>query len=199
MGPLSTEEIEFITKAYNFAEKAHIEQKRYSGEPYFIHPFETAKNLAIIGMGPTTVAAGLLHDTIEDAGVKDEVIEKEFGKEILFLVQGVTKLGRLQYHGHERHVESLRKLFIAMTEDVRVLIIKLADRLHNMRTLQYRPDEKRRRIAEETLEIYAPLADRLGIWRFTRELEDLSFQYAYPEKIRKSFAIGQAKDKNGAR
>jgi GTP pyrophosphokinase len=183
--PSNEKDVALIAKAYNFAEEAHKNQKRFSGEPYFIHPTETAKILAELGKGPLTIAAGLLHDSIEDAGVAPETIEKEFGKEIRFLVEGVTKLGKLRYRGVERYVESLRKLFVAMSQDLRVLIIKLADRLHNMRTLQYVQKEKQKRIAEETLEIYAPLAYRLGIRKFNRELEDLAFPYVYPEEHKK--------------
>ncbi len=186
MSSPTKEDIELVTKAYNYAENAHKDQKRYSGEPYFGHLVETAKNLADIGMGSTTIAAGLLHDIIEDVNVKAEEIEKEFGKEILFLVEGVTKLGHLRYLGNERHVESLRKLFIAIAEDVRVLIIKLADRLHNMRTLQHVPKHKQKRIAQETMEIYAPLAYRIGIRKYKRELEDLSFFYLDPENYEKT-------------
>jgi GTP pyrophosphokinase len=174
-----------VTKAYNFAEKAHKDQKRFSGDPYFVHLSETAKILAGLGMGAKTISAGLLHDSIEDANVSPELVEKEFGKEIRFLVEGVTKLGKLRYHGAERYVESLRKLFVAMAQDLRVLIIKLADRLHNMRTLQYVRKDKQHRIALETLEIYAPLAYRLGIRKLNRELEDLAFSYVYPDEFKK--------------
>jgi GTP pyrophosphokinase len=174
---------DLITHAYYYAEKAHASQKRYSGKPYFTHVFETAKILAELGMSRRTISAGLLHDVLEDAGVSDEDFEKEFGKEILFLVQGVTKLGKIRYsEKNERHVESLRKFFVAMSLDIRVMIIKLADRLHNMRTLFYVPEEKRRRIALETMEIYIPLAYRMGMRKIKREMEDLAFQYIYPEK-----------------
>ncbi|MDD5050787.1 MAG: HD domain-containing protein [Candidatus Pacebacteria bacterium] len=189
------EDIELIVKAYNFAENAHRDQKRYTGEPYFGHLVETAKNLANIGMGSTTIAAGLLHDSIEDVNVKAEEVEKEFGKEVLFLVEGVTKLGHLRYLGNERHVESLRKLFIAISEDVRVLIIKLADRLHNMRTLQHVPKHKQKRIAQETLEIYAPLAYRIGIRTYKRELEDLAFSFINPEEFEKTKKMMKQKGK----
>lgn len=178
----SPEDIALVTKAYEFAERAHQDHKRLSGEPYFNHLFETAKSLASLGMGPRTVAAGLLHDSIEDVKISRETIKKEFGKEILFLVEGVTKLGHLKYRGVERHRESLRKLLVATSKDVRVLIIKLMDRLHNMRTLSHVPPEKRQRIALETLEIYAPIAHRLGIGVVRRELEDLAFEYAQPEE-----------------
>jgi GTP diphosphokinase / guanosine-3',5'-bis(diphosphate) 3'-diphosphatase len=173
---------DLITKAFNFAEKAHAGQTRYSGEPYFNHVFETAKILAGLGLGRRTISAGLLHDVLEDAGVTEEELVKEFGKEIVFLVQGVTKLGKIRYKGVERETESLRKFFVAMSQDLRVLIIKLADRLHNMRTLEHVPEEKRRRIALETFEIYIPLAYRLGIRHIKREMEDLAFQHIYPKE-----------------
>ncbi len=175
-----------ITKAYDFAEKAHEGQKRMSGDPYFVHAFATGKNLATFGMDAHTISAGLLHDTIEDAEISPETIEKEFGKEILFLVEGVTKLGKLKYRGLERHAESLRKLFVATAEDIRVLIIKLADRLHNIQTLDGHPrPEKRERIAIETLEIYSPLANRLGMWKLKSELENGAFPYAHPDEYKK--------------
>ena len=181
----SKEDVVLVTKAYEFAQTAHSNHKRYSGEPYFIHLVETAKTLAEFGMGSKTIAAGLLHDSIEDTEVTEEIIKKEFGDEILFLVQGTTKLRQLKYRGVERHTESLRKLFVATSQDVRVLIIKLADRLHNMRTLQHVPKEKQQRIASETLEIYVPLAYRLGVRKLHRELEDLAFMYTYPDEYKK--------------
>jgi len=176
------EEWALIQKASDFANEAHRDHKRKSGEPYFVHLFETAKILADLGMGATTIAGGFLHDTIEDAGITKEQLENEFGEQITFLVEGVTKLGKLRYQGADRHNESLRKLFVAMSQDIRVLIIKLADRLHNMRTLKFIPEEKQRRIATETLEIYAPIAYRLGIRKLNRELEDLAFPYVYPNE-----------------
>ncbi len=179
---ISPEGKALIEKAYTFAQTAHKDHKRFSGEPYFNHLFETAKILAELGQDAQTISAGLLHDSIEDVNVLPETIEKEFGPEILFLVQGVTKLGQLRYRGEDRHVESLRKLFVAMAQDVRVVIIKLADRLHNVRTLQYVPEEKRKRIALETLEVYGPIAYRLGIRKINRELENLAFPYAFPEE-----------------
>ena len=174
-----------IRRAFDFALAAHIAQKRYSGEPYFSHAFETAKTLAELGMGPITISAGLLHDTLEDGQVKPETIQKEFGEEVLFLVDGVTKLGKLRYHGAERHVESLRKLFIAMAKDLRVLIIKFADRLHNMKTLRFVPKEKQHRIASETLEVYAALAYRLSMRKLSRELENLAFPFVHPDEFEK--------------
>jgi len=179
------EELALITKAYKFSEKAHEGYTRYSGDPHFLHSCETAKKLAEFGMGSKTISAGLLHDTIEDTEVTDEDLLKEFDEEILFLVQGVTKLGRLKYRGAERHAESLRKLFVATAQDVRVLIIKLADRLHNVKTLEHVPRKDRRnRIAKETLEIYVPLAYRLGVRALHRELEDCAFKEAYPDEYK---------------
>lgn len=180
-GP-SKEDAALVEKAYNFAAHAHRDHKRFSGEPYLVHLVETAKGLAKLGMSAKTIAAGLLHDSIEDVGVKPEQIEKEFDKEVRFMVEGVTKLGQFKYRGTERHRESLRKLLVATGKDARVLIIKLMDRLHNMRTLKHVPEEKQKRIALETLEIYAAIAHRLGMGLVRRELEDLAFQYAYPEQ-----------------
>ncbi|KKS99425.1 MAG: GTP diphosphokinase [Candidatus Nomurabacteria bacterium GW2011_GWA2_43_15] len=181
-GGISKKDEELINKAYNFAEKAHEGQKRLSGDPYFIHPFETAKNLAKLGMDTQSIAAGLLHDVLEDTKTTEEEFKKEFGEEILFLVKGVTKLGTLKYRGGERHVESLRKFFVAMASDLRVVIIKFADRLHNLKTLQFVREDKRARIAIESIEIYAPLANRLGMGKLKGELEDAAFPFAYPKE-----------------
>lgn len=180
-GP-SAKDKALVEKAYSFVAEAHKDHKRFSGEPYMVHLVETARALAKLGMSATVVVAGLLHDSIEDVGVLPETIEKEFGKEVRFLVEGVTKLGHFKYRGTERHVESLRKLLIATGKDARVLIIKLMDRLHNMRTLSHVPTEKRLRIAQETLEIYAAIAHRLGMGLLRRDLEDLAFEHAYPEQ-----------------
>ena len=185
----TAEDITSVKKAFAFVEHAHLGHKRLSGEPYLKHLSETAQILAELGTGGATIVAGLLHDTIEDVGVKREEVVREFGEEVAFLVDGVTKLGHLKYRGINRHNESLRKLFVAMSEDIRVLLIKLADRLHNMRTLSHVPQEKQKRIAAETLEIYAPIAYRLGIRKINRELEDLSCPYVYPkeyEEMRKA-------------
>ncbi len=181
-GKLNEHDRQLIKKAYDFAERAHQGQKRMSGEPYFIHVFETAKNIARLGMDANTIMAGLLHDVLEDTEVTEEEMRKEFGDEIVFLVNGVTKLGTLKYQGHERHVESLRKFFIAMTNDLRVVIVKFADRLHNLRTLQYIREDKRKRIAMESIDVYAPLANRLGMGKLKGELEDAAFPYAYPKE-----------------
>jgi len=171
---------DLIMKAYEVADKSHKGQTRYSGEPYLTHVAEVAYALADIGMDAKTVAAGLLHDTLEDGDVNPEYIQKEFGVEVYQLVDGVTKLGTLRYRGTSRHTEALRKLFAATAHDIRVLIIKLMDRLHNAKTLEHVPKEKRKRIALETLEIYAPIADRLGMGIVKRELEDAAFPYANP-------------------
>ena len=173
---------ELVTHAYSFAEKAHEGQKRYSGEPYFNHVAFVGANLAQINVDAITIAAGLLHDTIEDTGVTPETMTKEFGKEVLTLVEGVTKLKQLKYRGVERHVESLRKFFIAMSHDIRVLLIKLADRLHNIQTLEHVPKEKQHRIALETLEVYARLADRFGMGKWKSTFEDAAFPYAFPKE-----------------
>ena len=177
-------DIALLAKAYAFAEKSHEGQKRFSGEPYFNHAFATAYKLAELGMDTETIAAGFLHDTIEDGAATEEIIKKEFGDNIAFLVEGVTKLGKLRYQGIERHTESLRKLFFAVAKDIRVLIIKLADRFHNVQTLIHVRKEKQNRIALETLEIYAPFANRLGMGELKGTLEDAAFPFAYPEQYK---------------
>ena len=191
----TAEDEKFVEKAYEFAKKAHEGHTRYSGEPYFIHPAAVAKNLAQYGMDAKTIAAGLLHDAIEDARATPEEVEKEFGKDVLFLVEGVTKLGKHKYRGAERHAESLRRLLVATSADLRVLIIKLADRYHNMTTLEHVPEEKRKRIAMETLEIYAPIADRLGIGRLKKEFEDLAFPYVDPDAYAHAVELRKLKTK----
>ncbi len=190
-GGLTKKEEDLLTRAFDFAKVAHEGQKRMSGEPYFIHVFETAKILAKQGMDAKTIAAGLLHDVLEDTPVTDEAMRKQFGDDILFLVRGVTKLGTLKYRGHERHIESLRKFFVAMANDLRVVIIKFADRLHNLRTLQFVKEDKRERIAVESIEVYAPLANRLGMGKLKGEIEDAAFPYAYPEEYAKIEGIIQ--------
>ena len=181
-GGVSKKETELINKAYKFAESAHAGQKRLSGDPYFIHVFETAKILSKLGMDTQTVVAGLLHDALEDTKTTEDEIRKEFGEDILFLIKGVTKLGTLKYRGHQRHVESLRKFFVAMANDLRVVIIKFADRLHNLKTLQFVREDKRTRIAIESIEVYAPLANRLGMGKLKGEIEDAAFPFAYPKE-----------------
>ena len=183
-GELTQKERDLIEHAYTFSKNAHAGQKRMNGDPYFIHVLETARILAGLGMDAPTIAAGLLHDVIEDTQTTEESLEKEFGHDIVFLIKGVTKLGTLKYRGHERHVESLRKFFIAMANDLRVVIIKFADRLHNLRTLQFVREDKRKRIAIESIEVYAPLANRLGMGKLKGELEDAAFPYAYPKEYK---------------
>jgi GTP pyrophosphokinase len=171
-----------IIKAYNFAEYAHQGQLRNSGEVYFVHPFNVAMILADLNMDGTSIIAGLLHDVLEDTSVDYETLSKEFGEEVANLVDGVTKLKKLKYKTkQESQAENLRKMVLAMAKDIRVIIIKLADRLHNMRTLEYMSEEKKKEKALETLEIYAPLAHRLGMSKIKWELEDLSLRYLDPE------------------
>jgi GTP diphosphokinase / guanosine-3',5'-bis(diphosphate) 3'-diphosphatase len=173
-----------LDNAWEFTKLSHTDQKRFSGEPYHSHPLEVALILASWGMDEDSLIAGLLHDTIEDGGAKREDLVGEFGDEVALLVDGVTKVTsiRLKRETEEQFVENLRKMVLFMAKDIRVIIIKLADRLHNMRTLQYVPEEKRPRIAKETLDIYAPLAERLGMGEVSGELSDLAFQYLYPKE-----------------
>jgi GTP pyrophosphokinase len=181
--PLSGEGKKFITEAFTVASEAHKGQKRKSGVDYIEHTLETAKILAEIGMESRTIAAGLLHDVPEDTDFTLEKVKEKFGAEVAELVDGVTKLGKIKLRGsrEEYFLENLRKMFLAMAADIRVVIIKLADRLHNMRTLNHLPPEKRERIARETMEIYAPIANRLGIGEIKGELEDLCFKHLDPE------------------
>ena len=174
----------FISKAYDFSKRAHGAQRRASGEPYFTHVTATAQNLLDWEMDETTIAAGLLHDTVEDTNVSLDEIKKEFGEETAFLVNGVTKLGKIKYRGEEGQAETMRKMILAMAEDLRVVLIKLADRRHNMQTLKALPPLKQKRISKETMEIYSPIAYRLGIQRLSGELEDMAFPYLYHKEYR---------------
>ena len=176
------DEIDVLRRAFEFAKKAHTGQKRASGEEYFTHPVSVAMILIDLGMDYTSVAASFLHDVIEDTPVSEGDIEKEFGSEILELVEGVTKLDKIEFKSREEaQAENFKKIFVSMAKDIRVIIIKLADRLHNMRSLNYLSSERQQRIAHETLDIYAPLAGRLGISQIKCELEDLCLKYTDPE------------------
>jgi len=190
-------DLDLLRKAYDFADQFHAGQKRISGEPYITHPVAVALILADLELDMDTLVAGLLHDTVEDTGVTLEDLQKNFGSDIALLVDGVTKLSRLEFRSKmERQVENLRKMFLAMARDIRVVLIKLADRLHNMRTLQYHQERKQKEIAQETLEIFAPLAHRLGIYRLKWEMEDLAFRYTNPEKFYElSEMVARTRDK----
>ena len=175
-------DLELCEKAYDFAKKAHENQKRASGEDYFVHPCTVAGILLDLGLDAATVAAAFLHDVLEDTPVSEGDLKKEFGEEVLELVQGVTKLEKIEFTSREEEqAENFRKLFVAMAKDIRVIIIKLADRLHNMRSLNFLSVERQQRMARETLEIYAPLAGRLGISQIKCELEDLCLKYLEPD------------------
>lgn len=179
-----SEEKTLIKKAYELAWRAHRDQKRESGEPYIRHPLNIALTLVKMNLDTETVAAALLHDVVEDTNYTLNDIEKSFGKTIAFLVDGVTKLDKIKYGGIEGKTENLRKMFLAMAKDIRVVLIKLADRYDNMQTLYCFSKEKQQRIASETLEIYAPIAYRLGMGELKGQLEDLAFKYLYPEKYK---------------
>jgi GTP diphosphokinase / guanosine-3',5'-bis(diphosphate) 3'-diphosphatase len=173
-----------VELAYEFAEKAHKGQKRQAGEPYIQHPLETAYKLAKMDIDIPTVIAGILHDVPEETDFELEDIEKDFGAEVAKLVAGITKLGTIKYRGLERYAENLRRMFVAMAEDVRVVFIKFADRIHNLKTLYALRPVKQQRIAKETLEIYALIANRLGMSELQGEMEDLSFPFVYPEEYK---------------
>ena len=175
-------DVETVKKAYQFSSEAHSSQKRIEGSPYIEHPLAVASILANMKMDTATIAAGLLHDTIEDTGITRKTIKEVFGEEIAFLVESVTKLSKIVFKTKEEaQAEHFRKMFLAMSEDVRVMLIKFADRLHNMRTLKYLPEHKQHRIATETIEIYAPIANRLGIGWLKTEFEDLGFKFLMPK------------------
>lgn len=182
----SADDLRMIDKAYNFAKKSHGDQKRKSGEPYIIHPLHTALILADLELDKESIMAGLLHDVMEDTAATREIMIKEFGEEVTDLVDGVTKLTKLDYDVDkvEEQAENLRKMFLAMAKDIRVILIKLADRLHNMRTLMYMTPEKQKEKSKETMDIYAPIADRLGISKIKIELDDLALRYLEPEKYK---------------
>lgn len=175
-----------LKRAYEFAQSAHEGQLRLSGEPVINHPLSVAQILADFKLDSISISAGLLHDVVEDTGVSVEELQKKFGEEVAQLVYGVTKIGEIKLRGskEEEFVENLRKMLLAMAKDLRVILIKLADRLHNMQTLEFLPEEKQARIVKETLEIYAPLSERLGMGEMKGKLEDLAFPFAYPQDYR---------------
>ena len=176
-------DVKLIKKAFDYADNHHGNQCRQSGEPYIIHPLNVAYILADIGLDDSTISAALLHDVVEDTEITDQEIRQEFGSEIAEMVEGVTKLGSMQFASiEERQVEDYRKMFLAMGKDIRVILIKLADRLHNMRTLKYLKRDRQIANAKETMELYTPLANRLGLYSIKWELEDLGFKYLYPEE-----------------
>jgi GTP pyrophosphokinase len=186
--PFDKKRRDFITKAYNFAEKAHKGQMRMTGEPYFNHSVETAKTLIEMGLGSKSVASALLHDVPEDTKLTLDDIEKEFGKEIAFIVKGVTKVGQVRLRGatDEIYLENLRRMFLAMAADIRVVLIKIADRLNNMKTLYVHSREKQIIIANETMDVFVPIANRLGLGEIKNKMEDLAFKYLEPEKYKET-------------
>lgn len=190
---------ELLELAYEFARKAHQGQKRRSGEDYLQHSLNTAFTLAQIKADLNMIIAGLLHDVPEDTEVTLEEIKKNFGEDVAMLVEGITKLSKIKYRGVERYAESLRKMFMSMAKDLRVILIKFADRLHNLKTLDALSPEKQKRIAQETLEIYAPVAGLLGVWRLKWQMEDLCFKYLYPEEFKKleyKYEVEQKAERN---
>lgn len=191
---MTADQLAFVESAYQFAARAHEGQTRASGQPYIVHPTQVAGTLANLGLDPDTVAAGFLHDTVEDTSVTNDDIKEKFGADVAFIVDGVTKLNKYEYKSHKEFLaENHRKMLIAMAKDLRVILVKLADRLHNMHTLEHLRPDKQRRIAAETLDIYAPLADRLGIGTIKWELEDMSFHYMNPEAYYKIVSMMDAK------
>jgi len=178
------QDTDLVTRAFEFAKATHAGMERISGEPYFIHLYETAKILAEINSSSQTIATGLLHDTLGSSDVTPEILKKEFGEEIVFLTEGVHKLRKLKYHGSKKHQEGLRKLFVAMSQDIRVIIVKLAHRLTRMRILNFYSTEIQKEMAEETLEIFAPIANRLGIGYLKKRLEDSAFPFVLPEEYK---------------
>ncbi|HEY4484503.1 MAG TPA: RelA/SpoT family protein [Candidatus Paceibacterota bacterium] len=201
--------LQLITKAFEFAKKAHDGQLRMGGEPYITHPISVAEILCNLKLDSATIAAGILHDTVEDTQVTEKDIEKNFGKDVAFLVRGVTKLAKVETERtgrnekrdllatssqlRERDAQSLRKMFFAMAEDIRVILIKLADRYHNMQTIKDLPTDRRKRISLETLDIYGPIAERLGMGHMKGELEDMAFPHAYPEEYEKFIRLVKEK------
>ncbi len=192
------EDLTLVKKAYEYSLKHHEGQTRASGEPYLVHPLEVALVLAEMKMDPVAVSAGLLHDSVEDTSVTIEDIRREFGEQVAHIVEGVTKISKIDFGSREaQQAENLRKMMLAMVDDIRVVLIKLADRLHNMRTLEHLPQERQLKIAQETLEIYAPIAHRLGMGKIRGELEDLGFRYTDPESYKQVEKALEARRKKG--
>src|SRR5215471_10239403 len=189
-------DIELLRRAYVFSAIEHKGQVRRSGEPYLVHPLEVADILADLRLDVVAVAAGLLHDIVEDTTTSIEKIRELFGEKVAHVVEGVTKLSGLQFaSSEERQAESFRKMLLAMVDDIRVIMVKLADRLHNMRTLNYLPEERRARIAQETRDIYAPIANRLGMGKLKNELEELAFRHLEPKEFQALRAEVESKRK----
>jgi len=193
-----SEDVSLIRKAWEFCVKHHEGQVRASGEPYVIHPLEVAEVLGEMKMDATSIAAGLLHDSVEDTPATNEEIAQEFGDQVAHIVEGVTKIDKIQFANREdRQAENVRKMLLAMVSDVRVVLIKLADRLHNMRTLEHLKPDRQEAIARETQDIYAPLAHRLGMGKVRGELEDLAFRYTDPVSYEKVSAAVEARRVEG--
>src|SRR5438045_5791849 len=193
-----TEDLELVRKAYEFSQKHHAGQSRASGEPYLVHPLEVALALAEMKMDPVSIAAGLLHDSVEDTSVTTVEIRQEFGEQVAHIVEGVTKISKIDFSStEEAQAENLRKMMLAMVDDIRVVLIKLADRLHNMRTLEHLQPERQQKIARETLDIFGPLAHRLGMGKIRGELEDLGFRYLDPIGYQQVHDAVEARRKKG--
>src|ERR687892_1662403 len=190
-------DLELLRRAYVFSALEHKGQVRHSGEPYLVHPLEVASILADMRLDPVAIAAGLLHDVVEDTLTTIEKIQEHFGAEVAHVVEGVTKISAIPFSSsEERQAENFRKMLLAMVDDIRVILVKLADRLHNMRTLHHLPEERRVSIAQETLDIYAPIANRLGMSRIKNELEELSFRYLEPKAYESLRSKVEARRKN---
>src|ERR1700758_2662334 len=192
------DDLDLVKKAYEFSQKHHAGQSRASGEPYLVHPLEVANVLADMKMDTVSVAAGLLHDAIEDTPVTTVEIRQEFGEQVAHIVEGVTKISKIDFSTtEEAQAENLRKMMLAMVDDIRVVMIKLADRLHNMRTLEHLPSDRQQKIARETLDIYGPIAHRLGMGKIRGELEDLGFRYLDPIGYQQVHDAVEARRKKG--
>src|SRR5690348_14391194 len=192
------DDLDIIRRAYDFSLRHHDGQTRASGEPYLIHPLEVAIVLADLKLDSTAIAAGLLHDAIEDTPVTHEDVRRAFGDQVVHIVEGVTKIDKIDFASREeRQAENVRKMVLAMVDDIRVVLIKLADRLHNMRTLEHLQAERQQKIARETLDIYAPIAHRLGMGKIRGELEDLGFQYVDPIAYEQVRDAVEARRKSG--